>query len=369
MSDVYSSPDNSENLANPSTSDPPEGADLLAEPGITVESSDTIPPLEEQATVPIPLPSGSDSVPPVAGGALLSTGAPLTSGAPGTTTQPAPITEPATVAVGTSTPGTRRLGMTLALIALLFALLGGGLLLAGYNTANAELQPARVAQAYCTDLQAQQFAQAYALLSSSYQEQVTKAQFTLAGQLQEQVDGRIRGCPTATGPGIDLAFGQPKSHVAFLITILRSRPFQGHIELIRQQGTWKVQAIEQSLAGTNIAPLVTASTFCSAIIKGDYAAAYNTLSSRQQSIAPESQFAQQLQSAFGGAVRLNSCTLDFASYHVQVNSAAVAMTFNLTISMSSTGSLTTGLVSILNLRLESGGWKLDDFTPEPAGSA
>jgi hypothetical protein len=239
-------------------------------------------------------------------------------------------------------------------------------LFAGYNTANAELQPARVAQAFCTDLQTQRFAQAYSLLSSSFQQQVTKAEFTLASQLQEQVDGRIRGCPTASGPSIDLAFGQPKSHVAFLITILRSRQFQGHIELIQQQGTWKVQAIEQSLAGTNVAPLVTASTFCSAIIKGDYAAAYNTLSSRQQSIAPESQFAQQLQSAFGGAVRLNSCTLDFASYHVQANSAAVAMTFNLTISTSSTGSLTTGLVSILNLRLESGGWKVDDFTPEPA---
>jgi hypothetical protein len=360
MSDVYSSPDNSENQAGPSASDASEGAALLAEPGIAVESSDTTTPLEEQATAPIPLPSGGDSLQPEA------SGAPQASGVSATTTQPAPTLPPASVEVATSTPGTRRLRMTLALITLIFVLLVGGLLLAGFNTANAELQPARVAQAYCTDLQAQHFAQAYALLSSSYQEQVTKAQFTVASQLQEQVDGNIRGCPNATGPGIDLAFGQPKNHVAFLITVLRSRPFQGHIELTRQQGTWKVQAIEQSLAGTNVAPLVTASTFCSAIIRGDYAAAYSTLSSRQQSIAPETQFAQQLQSAFGGAVRLNSCTLDFASYHVQANSAAVAMTFNLTISMPSTGSLTTRLVSILNFKLESSGWKLDDFTPEPA---
>jgi hypothetical protein len=154
--------------------------------------------------------------------------------------------------------------------------------------------------------------------------------------------------------------------VAFLITILRSRPFRGHIELSRQLGTWKVEAIEQSLAGTNVDPLLTANAFCTAIIKGDYVAAYNTLSSRQQSSAPETQFAQQLRSAFGGAVRLNSCTLDYTSYHVQANSAAVAMTFNLTISMSSTGSLTTGLVSVLNFGLETGGWKLEDFTPEPS---
>jgi hypothetical protein len=219
------------------------------------------------------------------------------------------------------------------------------------------------------DLQSQRFAQAYALLSSSYQAQVTKAQFTVTSQLQEQVDGRIRGCPNPTGPGIDLAFGQPESHVAFLVTFLRSRPFQGLIELIQQQGTWKVQAIQQSLAGSNVAPLVTANAFCSAIIKGDYVAAYSTLSSRQQSIAPEQAFAQQLQSAFGGAVRLDSCTLDYGSYHVQSNTAAVAMTFNLTISMSSTGSLTTGLVSVLSFRLEHGGWKLDDFTPEPASRA
>jgi len=366
MSDVRSSPgspENLENQAHPPASEAPEGAASLAGAKAADETSSLTPSLEEQATVPMRVLTGGDSL------QVETTGAPQTTGATGTTVQPAPTLPPATVAVVPSTPLTRRFWMTVAPIALILVLLVGGLLLAGYNTANAELQPARMVQAYCMDLQARRFAQAYALLSSSYQAQVTKAQFTLTSQLQEQVDGKIRGCPNPTGPGIDLAFGQPESHVAFLVTFLRSRPFQGHIELIQHQGTWRIQAVEQSVAGTNVAPLVTANTFCSAIIKGDYEAAYATLSSRQQSIAPEQDFAQQLQSAFGGAVRLDSCTLDYASYHVQANSAAVAMKFNLTISMSSTGSLTTGLVSVLSFRLEHGGWKLDDFTPEPASRA
>jgi hypothetical protein len=355
MSDLYSSPENSDNTTYPPASDAPKDAAPPAESSVSDEPLNTAHPSEEQAaTSPMPVSPTEDA------------SLPKTSSAVETTLQPAPIAEPATVEVGPSRPGTRRLGVTLVLIALIFAFLGGGLLLAGYNTANAELQPAQVAQAYCQDLQAQRFVQAYALLSPSYREQVTQAQFTETSQLQDQVDGKIRGCPIATGSGIDLAFSTPKNHVAFLITILRSRPFRGHIELSQQLGTWKVEAIEQSLAGTNVDPLLTANAFCTAIIKGDYVAAYNILSSRQQSIAPETQFAQQLQSAFGGAVRLNSCTLDYTSYHVQADSAAVAMTFNLTISMSSTGSLTTGLVSVLNFGLEPGGWKLEDFTPEPS---
>ena len=247
----------------------------------------------------------------------------------------------------------------------MFAVVAAGLVFAGYNTAQAELQPARVVQAYCRDLRSENFSAAYGLLSSTYQAQVPLAQFSLINQLQDGVDGKVHACPTATGSGIDFSFGRPQSHVAFLITIERNTSFTGHIELNRQQNTWKVNAVEQSLQGSNVAPLLVADTFCRAIIQGNYVTAYHLLSSRQQSLAPESAFAQQFKSAFGDAIHLESCTIDYGSYHLQASTADVSMTFNLAISMPAAGSLTTSLVTVLNFTQESGSWKLDDFTPVP----
>ncbi|MGO8950932.1 MAG: hypothetical protein ACLQUY_25420 [Ktedonobacterales bacterium] len=279
-------------------------------------------------------------------------------------TVPSPAVQPPEAGTASSAPQHPRFALALSLIVLVFAILGG-LVFASYNTGQAELEPARVAQAYCRDLESQQFSAAYALLSSSYRVNLTLSQFIQVSQLQDAVDGNVRACPTAVSPGLDFSFGLPQDHVAFLITIARSKPFTGHVELIRQQGGWKVEAIEQSLEGTDVGPLVVANTFCSSVIQGDYAAAYQTLSSRQQSLASETVFAQQFKSSFGALVRLRSCALDYASYHVQAGSAAVSMTFNLTISTPATGALATGLVTVLDFTQEQGGWKLDDFTLLP----
>ena len=242
-------------------------------------------------------------------------------------------------------------------------LLIGGLLFAGYQTAQAELRPAQAAQTFCDDLQAQNYTAAYALLSSGYQSSVTRDQFIQSSTLQNKVDGKIKGCPTASGNVIDLSFSAPKDHVAFLVTILRNKSFSGHIALVQQGGVWKVDAIEQSLAGTNLGPLLVANTFCSAISKGDYAAAYATLSSRQQSLATEQQFAQQFGSAFGGAVKLSSCTMNYTTYAVQATAASVTTTLNLTIA-----SQTTNVATTFTFRLENGQWKLDEFTPQTPAS-
>ena len=262
----------------------------------------------------------------------------------------------------------RRFTLTLVAIVIAFLLVGGGILIAAYNAAQAELQPVQAAQAFCRDLKSQNDSAAYALLASGYQSQVTMTQFVQASQLQDQVDGKIRACPTATGPGIDLSFSSPRDHQSFLITILRNKPLRGHIALVRENGVWKVEGLEQSLAGTNLGPLLVADTFCQALIKGDYATAYSTLSSRQQSLATEQVFALQFGSALGGPVKLNSCTLDYTTYAIRTRAAAISATFNLTISTSTGGTLSTNLKTVLSFIQENGAWKVDDFSLQPSAS-
>src|SRR5262249_43133541 len=123
---------------------------------------------------------------------------------------------------------------------------------------------------------------------------------------------------------------------------------------------------QQTLTGTNVDPLLVVQTFCQAIVKGDYATAYSTLSSRQQNLATEPVFATQFRSALGGPVKLNSCTMNYVTYTVRASAASVATTFNLTISTDSGGSMTTRLVTVLSLTQENGAWKVDDFSLQPS---
>ena len=129
-----------------------------------------------------------------------------------------------------------------------------------------------------------------------------------------------------------------------------------------------MEGLEQSLAGTNLGPLLVADTFCQALIKGDYATAYSTLSSRQQSLATEQVFALQFGSALGGPVKLNSCTLDYTTYAIRTRAAAISATFNLTISTSTGGTLSTNLKTVLSFIQENGAWKVDDFSLQPSAS-
>ena len=296
----------------------------------------------------------------------------------------APVERPEAVAVPTIPPASptrparpapprigidRRFTLTLVAIAIAFLLVGAGILIAGYNAAQTELRPAQAAQAFCRDLQSQNYNAAYVLLASSYQSQVTVSQFAQASRLQDQVDGKIRACPTATGPGIDLSFGTPRDHQSFLVTIVRNKALSGHIALVREDGAWKVEGLEQSLAGTNLGPLLVADTFCQALVEGNYATAYATLSSRQQGLATEQVFATQFSSALGGPVKLNSCTLDYSTYSIRSGAAAISATFNLTISTSTGGTLSTNLKTVLSFIQESGAWKVDDFSLQPSASS
>jgi len=280
-----------------------------------------------------------------------------------------PIASPHSVAPRRSAPtplapvgGEFRL--TLAAIGIIFALLGAGLLVASYNTAQANIQPERAVQNFCQDLQSRRYAAAYTLLSSSYTPKLSEAEFTHLSELQDQVDGKIRACPLATGLSFDLAFGTPQSHTSYVVTILRDQPHSGHIDVIWQGNNWKVDALEQSLTGTNIGPLLAVQTFCQAIMQADYATAYSTLSTRQQSLATEPVFADQFRLALGGPVKLNGCTMNYGTYTLEAGSASVTTTFNLTIAAAS-GSMTTRLVTVLKLAMENGAWKIDDFSLRP----
>ena len=278
------------------------------------------------------------------------------------------VTHPLPQSAGTAATPAWRNRRSVASVAVIVVLLVAGLLVAGFNTAQAEVQPASVAQAYCQDLLREQYSNAYALLSSRFQTRVSLPEFTQMSRFQDGVDGKVRACPTASGPAIDFAFGSPQDRAAFVITILRGKPFTGQIELVRGQHAWRVDTLEQSLQGTDVGPLLVADTFCRGVMQGDYGAAYRTLSTRQQGLASEIVFAQQFKSAFGGLVRLESCAPSYTSYHVQAGSAAVSMSFNLGVSTPTAGSLSTSLVTVLDFIQESGSWKVNDFIPLPQSS-
>jgi hypothetical protein len=254
----------------------------------------------------------------------------------------------------------RGLWIALSIIAVVLLLACGGIGLLIYNAAQIALQPLQAAQHFCDDLKTQDYTAAYTLLSINYQGKVTQTQFTQGSQLHDQIDGKVQNCAPASNNNFSFNLGNGPTTASFNATVTRNKAFTGKISMVKESSAWKVDALDPSLQGTDIGPLVVANTFCQALAAQDYKAAYNQLSARQQGLATESQFASQIQSGLGSNVKITGCTPNYSTYAASVvpnTKASLDSSLNI-----STQGTTVPVPATLAFVYEGGAWKIDDFT-------
>ncbi|HZC78903.1 MAG TPA: hypothetical protein VE258_14220, partial [Ktedonobacterales bacterium] len=89
----------------------------------------------------------------------------------------------------------RGLWIALAIVVVLLALAGGGVVYALTQLA----APAAAAISFCNDLKTQSYTPAYQLLSAKLQGQFTQVQFTQGSQALDTVEGTVTSCKQGTG--------------------------------------------------------------------------------------------------------------------------------------------------------------------------
>jgi flagellar basal body-associated protein FliL len=248
--------------------------------------------------------------------------------------------------------------LSIIVVLLLACIAGFGILF--YNAAQIALQPLQAAQNFCNDLKTQDYSSAYNMLSTTYQGQVTQTQFTQGSQLHDQIDGKVQSCPLASNSNFSFNLGNGPTTASFNATVTRNKTFTGKISMIKEGSAWKVDALDQSLQGTDIGPIVVANTFCQALVAQDYQTAYNQLSARQHGLATEAQFASEIQSGgLGASVKIVGCTPNFTTYAASVVPNTKA-TLDSSLNISAQGT-TVPVSTTLSFVYESGAWKIDIF--------
>lgn len=249
----------------------------------------------------------------------------------------------------------------IALVVVVLAVVVGVVYAIGQNALQ---QPMSTAQAFCDDLKAQKYNEAYGLLSSGYQARMTAADFTAIGQLRDQLDGKVSQCGLAgiQGSGFSLNLNPQSTSINAQIT--RKQTYTGAVSLVKQNGAWKIDALDNSLQGSDVGALTTEEAFCKALASKDYTTAYGTFTpAYQRQIGSVDKYVTGLKQVFGdGQFQITGCAPNISTYTVtpQGDSAAVSGAINIKVTTDA-GTMTVPVPFKLSFAKISGAWKISDL--------
>jgi hypothetical protein len=188
--------------------------------------------------------------------------------------------------------GRHKIALLVAFI-LIASLLGG----VGYGATDYYARAA-VASGFCSDLQSRDFASAYARLSSDLQGRINREEFQQVSQALDEGEGRITGCDVSVAPGsFSRGLGAASATTDVGIRRALAGRLNGRLTLAREDGAWRITAIEASTLGADLSALGAASAYCSALRDRDYLAAYALLSQNLQNDLPYVEFVDLTRSA------------------------------------------------------------------------
>ena len=249
-----------------------------------------------------------------------------------------------------------------ALVIVVFGGIAGVVYAIGQNALQASMDTATT---FCNDLRAQKYTDAYSLLSSGYQAQITGKDFTAFNQVHDQLDGKVRQCGLAglqNNAGFNLNLN-PQS-ASFNTQITRNRSYTGEVSLVKQNGSWKIDSVEDSLQGSDVGGLTTGSQFCQALAAQDYAAVYAMFTpAYQQQIGSAENYANGLKAVFGdGQFQITGCQPQVDTYTVtaQDDAASVSGAFDIKVTTDA-GALTVQVPFKIAFAKISGAWKISDL--------
>lgn len=260
-------------------------------------------------------------------------------------------------------PASKRLRWLIPVIAVLLLLVAGGVVYAVGQ--NALQEPMNTANAFCNDLKAQKYSDAYSLLSPGYQARVSSKDFAQISQLHDQLDGKVKQCGLAglqNNGGFTLNLNPQSASLNAQIT--RKETYTGTVALVKQNGNWKIDAVADALQGSDVGALTTAQLFCQGLASQNYTDVYGMFTpAYQQQIGGAASYANGLKQVFGGGqFQITGCQPNLATFTVtaQDDSASVFGALNIKVTTDA-GALTVPVPFKMAFAKVSGAWKISDL--------
>ena len=215
--------------------------------------------------------------------------------------------------------------------------------------------------AFCVALENQDYATAYGLLGARPQAVASEADFILAGQTHDLVDGRVTACGF-----VGLGQDNSDTDASLVVSVVRGKlgARQGAVTLDVEQGAWKMTALGVALQGTDIGALAVGAAFCTYLVAGDVAAAYqNVVANAIKEVVTQAQFVATFQLGAGESYR--GCAPEYASYVIHLVNGRSVATYDATISVALGNGSTAEVPASFYFVLEEGAWKFDGMTFKP----
>lgn len=255
------------------------------------------------------------------------------------------------LAGGAGTPQRKRskkpLFIALSIVVLLLLLVGGG---AAYVVTSLGA-PAAAATQFCGALKSQNYSTAYGMFSPTFQGKYTSDEFTKGAQALDVLEGQVTQCDKATGSNAyTYSYGASTATLQAVITRGKQGQLTGQMILKNVNGSWKVDSLDTSLLGVNLAALQTVNSFCQALQSGDYETAYTDFGATPQQAMSETDFVTnaKLDDKYDG--KLSACSL------ISLGSGNTDTATSLSVSVTrGTQSAKSGNVA---LDVEGGAWKI-----------
>lgn len=258
----------------------------------------------------------------------------------------------------TAAPRTRgsRVGLILAGLVVVAVLVLAALV---YASNQQIASAAAVARAYCSDLQAKQYTDAYTLLAPSAQTATSKQTFALSSADADAIDGPVSSCVLPKA-GFALLLAPVPSSASVAATITRQQARSGSILMAYVQGSWRVTGTSTGLRGTDVMPLVTAQTYCQDLAQGDYTSAYaSTTAAYQARVGSVSSYGAAIKSALTQAqASIQGCQMRMDTYAVNSGDTSASVQWSLNIMVGTIATPTTQTVTLLK---DDGTWKIDSI--------
>lgn len=276
-------------------------------------------------------------------------------------------------------PTSRGRWVAVALVLALVALLvGTARVLADANTAAGG--PTSTVLRYCHALEAHDYVRAYSYIALAARGGLTASQYADEAHLRDLVDGIVLHCdPTdpvgagGLGRGLGIVFGATTETVDLTIVRATLGTLTGTLTMTRggrspaasARVVWLIHAADPALAGTPIAPIEAAASFCGDILAGNYNAAYTALSTAQQKLAHgDTTFTDVAKPPQG--IRYTSCAPVYSTYRVDGATASVSINLGTSISLPTWSANETDPFTLVLVR-QAGSWKINGIIPPRTG--
>jgi hypothetical protein len=226
-------------------------------------------------------------------------------------------------------------------------------------------EPMNTANTFCNDVKTQNYADAYKLMSSGYQAHMSVKDFADINQVHDQLDGKVRECGLAglqNNAGFNFNFNPQNASLNAQIT--RNHSFTGAMSLVKQNGSWKIDSLDDSLQGSDAGAFATGIVFCQSLATQDYARVYGMFTpAYQQQIGSVDKYVNGLKQVFGGGqFQISGCQPQVNTYTVTAQGADASLSgaFNIKVTTDA-GAITVQVPFKIAFAKISGAWKISDL--------